>query len=231
MADLSPASSILVGVDQSISRISLCKNIVKKYHIDGSTSASQSTLVSAEAKEHSNAESKIPSRVTIRMYCADGTTFGTNESNSTVNRGLVFESNAAMEEFQSRGKRNRVNKTVKAQKRILMESQRRGEHTNIDAKTGGNNLNGKGTETVLQSICDLRHDEASGCAHAVPPFDCVLVDAECSTDGAIRRIEKKFSSQSPIWNNKNMDELIDLQKHLIHSGFWLPTAQKGGGGV
>ena len=222
MADLSPASSILVGVDQSISRISLCKNIVKKYHIDGSTSASQSTSVIVNAKEHSNAESNIHSRVSIRMYCADGTTFGTNESNSTVNRGLVFESNASIEEFQSRGKRKRVNKSAKArEKRRLVELQRREDRTNTNVETGGNNLNGKGTDTVLQSMCDLRDDEDSGCAHAVPPFDRVLVDAECSTDGAIRHIEKKSSSRSPIWDDRNMDELIDLQKRLIDSGFRL----------
>ena len=29
------------------------------------------------------------------------------------------------------------------------------------------------------------------------------------------------ASRSPIWDDKNMDELIDLHKHLIHYDFWL----------
>jgi len=44
MADLSPPSSIVVGVDISSQRLSLCKNIVKKYHIDSITSASSMPL-------------------------------------------------------------------------------------------------------------------------------------------------------------------------------------------
>jgi hypothetical protein len=62
-----------------------------------------------------------------------------------------------------------------------MELQRRAEHANTNVETGGNHLNGKGMDTVLQSSCDLRDDEDSGCALAVPPFDYLLVDAECST--------------------------------------------------
>lgn len=225
MADLSPASSILVGVDISPQRISLAKNIIKKYHIDGSTSASQSTSVIADAKKHSNAESEFPSRVSIRLYHADGTTFGTNESNSTVKNGLVFDSNAALDEFRSRGKRKRTNKSAKArEKRGLLELQRREENENANDKTAEGNLNGKKMETVSHYICDLRNDEDIGCTLAVPPFDRVLVDAECSTDGAIKHNEKNksaSSSRSSVWDDRNMDELIDLQKRLIYSGFRL----------
>ncbi|KAL3774526.1 hypothetical protein ACHAW5_008849 [Stephanodiscus triporus] len=227
MADLSPASSILVGVDISPQRISLAKNIIKKYHIDASTSASQSTSVIADAKKHSNAENEFPSRVSIRLYHADGTTFGTNESNSTVKNGLVFDSNAALDEFRSRGKRKRTNKSAKArEKRRLLELQRREEDENANDITAGGNLNGKKIDTVSHYICDLMNDEDIGCTCtlAVPPFDRVLVDVECSTDGAIKHIEKNqsaSSSRSSVWDDKNMDELIDLQKRLIYSGFRL----------
>ncbi|KAL3811396.1 hypothetical protein ACHAXA_000475 [Cyclostephanos tholiformis] len=225
MADLCPASSHLVGVDVSVNRISLCKNILIKYHIDGCTSTSQSTSVIVDATDYSNASSITPSCVSIRLYCADGTTFGTNESNSNGNHGLIFDSNAAMEEFQSRGKRKRSNKSSKArEKRRLLKLQQSEENENTNAKTVGDNLNDESTQTISKSIRDPKNDDDSRCTLALPQFDRVLVDAECSTDGAIRHIEKKQSSpisRNPFWNEGNMDELIDLQIRLIHSGFRL----------
>jgi hypothetical protein len=223
MADLSPASSTLVGVDISENRLSLCKNIITKYHIDGCTSASQSVSVD-DTTSNTDSRSITHSCVSIRLYRADGTTFGTSESNSTVNHGLIFDSTAALEEFQSRGKRRRSNKSSKArEKRRLFELKRRECDENTNAKIGGDNLNGNRTETVSLFICDLKNDEENECTLAVPQFDRVLVDAECSTDGAIRHIEKKQSSLSrnPFWVDGKMDELIDLQKRLIHSGFRL----------
>lgn len=224
MADLSPASSTLVGVDISENRISLCRNIITKYHIDGCTSASKSGSVD-DVTSNTDARSITPSCVSIRLYRADGTTFGTNKSNSTVNHGLIFDSNAAMEEFQSRGKRKRFNKSSKArEKRRLLELEQREEGKYTSAEILGGNHNGNSTETVSLSICDRKNDEENECTLAVPQFDRVLVDAECSTDGAIRHIEKKqlsLSSRSPFWDDGNMDELIDLQKRLIHSGFRL----------
>ena len=67
---------------------------------------------------------------------------------------------------------------------------------------------------------------------SVHAFDRVLVDAECSTDGALRHrsIEKQRHSyatppppppRSSAWGDTNMNELIDLQKRLIESGFRL----------
>jgi len=249
MADLVPPSSILVGVDISSQRISLCKNIVKKYHIDVTTSSSTSTSIANVYHGHSNAESKIPTRSTIRLYCTDGTTFGiNNDSNdANVNHGLVFDSNAAREEFLSRGKRKRMNKSARArEKRRLLELQRREGDAHGDVTASNNNplitdsydakekfdkvMGSKAAtggraqyEELVVGQCD-KSDVDCKSTLSIPPFDRVLVDAECSTDGAMRHIEKRQSSlisRSPAWDNTNMNELIDLQKRLIESGFRL----------
>lgn len=221
MADLSPPSSIVVGVDISSRRLSLCKNIVKKYHIDSITSAS-SMYLSSDVDNNCTpiAEINRQSRVTIRLYHADGTTFGTNDSNShNMHHGLVFDSTAALEDIQSRGKRKRTNKSARArEKRNLSELQRR----EVCANVIGDDLIGKGTESVSKNECRLDSERT----FTVPQFDRVLVDAECSTDGATRHhIEKQQSScqtlRRPVWDDGNMDELVDLQNRLIRSGFRL----------
>ena len=112
MGDLVPPNSTLVGVDISTQRISLCKNIVKKYHIDEITSGycSAKTMVDDDdtttEQLGNNSSAKIPltSRVTIRLFCSDGTTFGMQDESSNKSdtikkqqRGLVFDSNAIHE--------------------------------------------------------------------------------------------------------------------------------------
>ena len=56
MADLSPPSSILMGVDVSSQRIALCKNIIKKYHIDSITSSSMSLSLELMKNVNANLE-------------------------------------------------------------------------------------------------------------------------------------------------------------------------------
>ncbi|KAL7523361.1 hypothetical protein ACHAXR_000145, partial [Thalassiosira sp. AJA248-18] len=152
-----------------------------------------------------------------------------------MKHGLVFDSNAAIEEFRSRGKRKRMNKSARArEKRRLLELQRKEEDTSVssdianlksdtDASTQPKPItDGKG-ESKETSNCD-KSDEGGGDALSVSHFDHVLVDAECSTDGAIRHIEKRNSSSSPrnpAWDDTNMDELVHLQERLIESGFRL----------
>jgi 16S rRNA C967 or C1407 C5-methylase (RsmB/RsmF family) len=67
-------------------------------------------------------------------------------------------------------------------------------------------------------------DEKLATATTQTLFDRVLVDAECSSDGAIRHIQKRQSStvlKEAAWTDSNLDELIDLQKRLIDSGYRL----------
>lgn len=258
VADLVPPSSVVVGVDISTRRISLCKNIIKKYHINDTACASRSAPIpqhddknSFPAERHgpvTNNNSEIFSPVTIRLYCADGTTFGvrsdSREQQSTSNDGLVFDSNIAMEEVKQRGKRRRLNKSARArEKRKLLDLHHRVqkgvEKTYDDTVKVANamiNNNDKG-ETISLSPSKKESVFSQGDVgfnetQILKLFDRVLVDAECSTDGAVRHIEKRRSSPSnqscnaPVWNESNMSELVHLQKQLIESGFNL--LRKGG---
>jgi len=260
VADLVPPSSVVVGVDISKRRISLCKNIIKKYHIDDTTFASRSAPIpqhddtnSCTAEKHGpvtemNNNSEIFSPVTIRLYCADGTTFGvryeSREQQSTFNEGLVFDSNIAMEEVKHRGKRKRLNKSARArEKRKLLDLHRRvqkgvektyGDTVKV-ANAMINNIDTGETISLSSSKKESvfsQGDVGFNETQILELFDRVLVDAECSTDGAVRHIEKRRSSPSnqscnaPAWNELNMSELVHLQKQLIESGFNL--LRKGG---
>lgn len=199
LADLAPLSSTVIGVDISQNRIQLCKNIIKKYHTNHETSGSNN-------KQASSCQS------TIRLYCTDGTKFGTKELS-----GLAFDSNAEKQEIQTQGKRKRQNKSARArEKRRLLELQRQEISCAADS-ANGEQQNEKCDESVsYQSI------ETNNTCCIPLFFDRVLVDAECSTDGAIKHIQKReASSKTPLWNDSNMSELVDLQKRLIESGFRL----------
>jgi 16S rRNA C967 or C1407 C5-methylase (RsmB/RsmF family) len=57
-------------------------------------------------------------------------------------------------------------------------------------------------------------------------FDRVLVDAECSTDGALRHmVHKRERYSQPVYRNEKLtdpeklQELVQLQKNLIMAGF------------
>jgi len=204
LADLAPPSSTVVGVDISRDRIQLCKNIVKKYHVNQMTSGPKQLV----ANDDNNQASPSPSHATIRLYCTDGTYFGTKQLS-----GLVFDSNAEKQELLSQGKRKRQNKSARArEKRRLLELQ----HQEI-IDDSGSTKSGQEKEKSGDSV-HYRSLETNTCC--IPLFDRVLVDAECSTDGAIRHIEKReASSKAPLWNDSNMGELVDLQKRLIESGF------------
>ncbi len=249
LADISPPSSFLVGVDISSQRISLCKNIIKKYHIDSFSAASTSTSTTINDTRTFTDETSnvIYPRVTIRLYCTDGTTFGidTSTNSSTyIQHDLVFDCNAAVEDcISSGGKRKRMNKSARArEKRRLLELQRSEatlgtisgivDHTDVmkgkmtDASNSHSEiLFAERTEVIVRSNEKGKNDQQEIDAGLESGFDRVLVDAECSTDGAMRHNEKRQcalpSKASPMWNDTNMDELIDLQKRLIDSGFRL----------
>ena len=199
LADLLHFSSTVVGVDISQNRIQLCKNIIKKYHVNQMTSG---------PKDHNK---EVPSsHSTIRLYCTDGTTFGTRQLS-----GLVFDSNVEKQELP-KGKRKRQNKSARArEKRRLLELQRK-EKVVVDGSINNEQQN----EICDESVSNRSTETNNTCC--IPLFDRILVDAECSTDGAIKHIQKReASSKEPLWNDSNMSELVDLQKLLIESGFRL----------
>jgi 16S rRNA C967 or C1407 C5-methylase (RsmB/RsmF family) len=103
IADMIPtheASEVtLVGVDISEKRLSLCKNIVRKYQIHPKTSGRELTKT---LSPH------------IQLYSEDGTTFGMKPGN------LVFDSVLATVEEPKLTSRKRLNKSARAreQKRL-----------------------------------------------------------------------------------------------------------------
>lgn len=92
--------SLVVGVDNSETRLATTKKIVCKYHIDSETSQ----------ETPSDETSKKSCR--FQLYCNDGTLFGGNEGEEL---NLVFDSSVAKED--QKGKRKRMNKSARARER------------------------------------------------------------------------------------------------------------------
>ena len=201
LADLAPTNSLVEGVDISAQRMDLCKKIVTKYQFPnfGAPGKEGASPKCDNDEEESN-------DVDINMYCTDGTRFDPGTM-----QGLVFNSQMTRQEMKSRrGKRKRMNKSARArERRRLLDVQRQAESvTPAEAEVPTQDLT-KGDDRTAAPIAPP--------VSPTPVYDLVLVDAECSTDGAIRHKEK--ASKPPAWNETNMDELVDLQKRLIKSGF------------
>lgn len=190
MADLLSPSSTIVGVDISDRRLALCKNIVKKYHVDPETSG------------HASA----PNGPRIRLYCADGTNFGQDPDPQ-----VVFDSVVATEQQKMTGKRKRMNKSARARERKRLR-----HLSSLD----------KHTSTI-------KSDENAS-PLTIKPFDLVLVDAECSTDGSLKHIQQRLlkkassttgsddnatASNPTLTDPEKLKALVKLQKDLILSGF------------
>ena len=189
IADLLSSSSTVVGVDVSKERLALCKRIVKKYHVDGETCGHSAPV----CDDSGNGSARI------RLYCADGTKFGSEPDSQ-----LVFDSVVAMEDQQVAGKRKRMNKSARAreQKRL----------------------------THLSSLDKQVSSEASAESLIMEPFDYVLVDAECSTDGSLKHVQQRAvktgvgdtdaaADNLTLTDPEQLESLVKLQKSLISSGF------------
>lgn len=88
----------VVGVDISEQRLSLCTNIVKKYHVNATTSGR---------------DQGDKCKSSVRLYHADGVSFGLNQESDR----LVFDSGTAFEDCILAGKRKRMNKSAKAREK------------------------------------------------------------------------------------------------------------------
>lgn len=191
-ADLLHPSSTVVGVDISEERLAVCKSIVKKYHVDSDTSGR-----AASADD-------FPSGARIRLYCADGTKFG-----SEPDPELVFDSVAAIEDQKVAGKRKRMNKSARARERKRLK-----QLSSLERKDS------------CEVVGDSQGQPLTG-----EPFDCVLVDAECSTDGSLKHVQQRalkagggdnaFVSNPTLTDPEQLASLVELQKGLISSAFGL----------
>lgn len=135
----------------------------------------------------------------IRLYLGDGRIFG---DGSPSNQNLVWDSNVAYEEHSSRGKRKRLNKSARARQRKRLRQ--------------------------IVSLEEKDQDKSNN-EFCLPPFDLVLVDVECTTDGSLKHIQKMVESSQDIesldlprlTDPDQLAELVRLQKDLIASGFRL----------
>jgi len=196
----------LVGVDISEQRMMLCRNILKKYLVDIDTSSND--FVEGDKKHHKRIQVKYkndgpdstsPSS-SIQLYLADGTRFGLKDTkeisseiqnNSTENQKitgqLIFDLNLAKEEKKNSRKRKRMNKSARAREKKML---RKLELDNFCCQTLHEVSSGVIRDKEKKSILKPQNIDSE---IIIRPFDRVLVDAECSTDGAIGHIRHKFN--------------------------------------
>lgn len=211
----------VVGVDICQHRINVCKNIVQKYFIDPKTSG-----------RGEGSSNETPDNVGIQLYLEDGTTFGVKQLSNDVapasngqSGNLVFDSGVATEEvIQRGGKRKRMNKSARARekKRLRQIATMESDFVRKEAHSLEN-----------ESHCKDYKKDSQNC---IGLFDYVLVDAECSTDGSFKHIKERIKESSYNEQNKDvghreentrltdpdkLEELVDLQRKLIDSGFRL----------
>mmetsp|Transcript_3821 Transcript_3821/g.6003 ORF Transcript_3821/g.6003 Transcript_3821/m.6003 type:complete len:459 (+) Transcript_3821:287-1663(+) len=192
IADILDESSLVIGVDKSPNRLSLCKAIIKKYHVANDTSGDQPISPGAR----------------IQLYCADGTKFGKASASEASQHCLIFDSKVAQEEAKVAGKRKRMNKSARARERKRLKS------------------------LAIESEVVSNEDNVS----SIEPFDYVLVDAECTTDGSLKHLQEQIKSKiavpggtpvditidnQQLTNESDLKEMVRLQKALLESGFSL----------
>mmetsp|Transcript_17410 Transcript_17410/g.26016 ORF Transcript_17410/g.26016 Transcript_17410/m.26016 type:complete len:498 (+) Transcript_17410:2-1495(+) len=228
----------IVGVDVSEKRLQLCKNIIKKYHVDHETcgggaempSITNNNTVEVEVSHDGNNKIESPNamgclpnqKIIIQLFNADGTKFGTSRDSSS----LIFDSRVAMEQKNRAGKRKRMNKSAKARESKRLKMVADDFFTNVNC-SGVNNVSNVANDSIEGGE---KSESEKSPSITIPLFDRVLVDAECSTDGAVRHLQHKYRStrsqeqmatNSKLTNAQQLQDLVALQKKLIMAGFGL----------
>ena len=231
-------SSIVIGIDNSMERLNISKSIINKYYIipscythkndeeqnnndssksaskeDGKKRKSPSPLLLTSNIEQKN-EIALP--VHLQLYCMDVTTTNNSSpySNSNSNN-LIFDSNVSFNIHHNAGQRKRMNKSAKHREKVMLRHvTATNSHINFGINTDDNN-----------DDTDTNNDNL---------FDRVLVDAECSTDGAIRHMrcttttnttnsndnnDNNIIQNNKLTNNIKLNNILKLQKKLLLYGF------------
>lgn len=212
----------VVGVDICEHRMNVCKKIVQKYFIDFETSGRN--------------KGSPGNNVNIQLYLEDGTTFGVEQPSNTLSsspasvrrrNNLIFDSRVAMEEMvQRNGKRKRMNKSARAREQKRLRQIATSESDSV--------LN-EANSLYIQNKSESSHTERNA-KQTIKPFDYVLVDAECSTDGSFKHIKERIKESltkklendvghreenERLTDPSKLAELVDLQRNLLASGFRL----------
>lgn len=207
---------VVIGVDVSNDRLSICKKIIRKYQINNNNCSKSdditNKLIMIQSDDDNNQnddnnqiddnnnEKSNNNNVNIRLYCNDGTTFGQQQNEDTVivePLNLLFDlhTTAQQNEIQQmknhNNKRKRMNKSARSRERQLLK-----RLSNIDQKQqqcsqldNNNNVNDNDNDDNTKTSMKL--------------FDRVLVDAECSTDASMKHSSKRLLLSSNK-NNKNI---------------------------
>lgn len=194
------ASAVVVGVDVSSDRLAVCRKALCKYLVPVKENASTASaspptqqLTSTQQSTNTAATNSIPR---IRLYCANGTTFGQNSSDRS---NLIWDSVVAQHDTATG--RKRLNKS--ARKRQAQQLQGVADWD---------------WSSQAAAVSEAAADDSNDSTTHIQLFDAVLVDAECSTDGSIKHVAKRRRLE---WTEERLPDLIKLQKSLAASGFRL----------
>ncbi len=226
--DLDVSNNVKNNVNNNVSNNVNVKSV--DVNVDVNADVNRGSLRWNSCQLHPN-ESEItrkPPRIQIRLYNTDGTTFGTKKLDP---ESLVFDTQVAIEEEQLRGGRKRMNKSARAREKKKLRRLVASEE--IENAESGEMGQGKGVQPQHHEKEEAAAATAIQDVVTIPLFDRVLVDAECSTDGAVRHLQQKHSNKIigskshdymnnyKLTNKDKLAELVDLQKRLIHSGYRL----------
>ena len=186
----------VIGVDISNDRLSISKNIIRKYQINNRTKQDDDNSQNNDNEKSNN--NNNDDNVNIRLYCNDGTTFGQQKNNDNVTTeplNLVFELHTTQQQNEiqqqmNNNKRKRMNKSARSRERQLLK-----QLSNIDQRQSCCQLNNK--------IKDDDDNNDDNIKTSMKLFDRVLIDAECSTDASMKHLSKRLLSLS---NNKKKQQ-------------------------
>lgn len=194
---------VVVGVDVSADRLAVCRKAMCKYL----TPAMQQQQ---QQQHQDNDSALLPLPPRIRLYHADGTTFG---QGATDCAHLVWDSHVAQQDTATG--RKRLNKSARKRQAQQLQAVADWDWNHSTSSSSPPPPPPPSTESKESSS---HHHSHNNTLTMIQPFDVVLVDAECSTDGSIKHVMKRRRLE---WTDDRLPDLVDLQRRLAKRGFEL----------
>eukprot|EP00977_Amphora_coffeiformis_P007255 scaffold1573_cov173-Amphora_coffeaeformis.AAC.12 len=192
----------LVGVDVSADRLAVCQKALRKYYYKDSAATTPTKQDGVFLSSTGTFNSTEPQQPRIRLYCTDGTTFGQDINHRF---SLIWDSLVAQQDVAAG--RKRLNKSARQRQAKMLKAVADWDW-NVDSPAILDR------NSTTSTICNDHDDGKPRCDF----FDAVLVDAECSTDGSIKHVQKRRRLE---WTQERLPDLVDLQRRLAASGFRL----------